>query len=261
MQHPDANDLIASLKKELAEARKNTSSGSAENAKLVSQVSVLQSENEKTQAEHKTIQTKFTESQNEVKSLTAKLEAARKSAAAVTETAKVPGSAVKSRDASSRTQLHGNLDSAKTATLKEELYRDLTGLIITSIKRKDSEDEYSCIQTGRNGSTYRPLSSPPFSLVAQKQKKNSTLTRHPALHFHLNIAHDSSAVNPKTPSGLSYEDAEFAYEPFFDQDRDRDLIDILPDYLTEEICFPRNHAVKFYTKVVDSMTKKVVVEE
>lgn len=146
----------------------------------------------------------------------------------------------------------GNLDSAKQAHLKEELYRDLTGLIINSVKRKDGEDEYSCIQTGRNGSTY---------------SHNQLITRHKtdqailALHFHLTINNDSSIVNPKTPSGLSYEDAEFAYEPFFDNSRDQDLIDILPDYLTEEICFPRNHAVKFYTKVVDSMTKKIVVEE
>lgn len=68
-------------------------------------------------------------------------------------------------------------------------------------------------------------------------------------------------ANPKTPSGLSYEDTEFAYEPVLDDDRDRDLVDILPDYLTEEICFPRNHAVKFYTKVVESMTRKIVVDE
>jgi hypothetical protein len=46
-----------------------------------------------------------------------------------------------------------------------------------------------------------------------------------------------------------------------DANRDADLMDILPDYLTEEICFPRNHAVKFYTKVVESMTKRVVVDE
>lgn len=72
---------------------------------------------------------------------------------------------------------------------------------------------------------------------------------------------DSSLTNPKTPTGLSYEEAEFAYEPFLDEGRDRDLLDILPDYLTEEICFPRNHAVKFYSKVVDCMTKKIVMEE
>ena len=82
-----------------------------------------------------------------------------------------------------------------------------------------------------------------------------------ALHFHLSVANDSSVSNPKTPTGLSYEEAEFAYEPFMDESRDRELIDILPDYLTEEICFPRNHAVKFYSKVVESMTKRIVVEE
>lgn len=84
-----------------------------------------------------------------------------------------------------------------------------------------------------------------------------------ALHFHLSIAHDAatSTANPKTPSGLSYEEAEFAYEPLLDESRDRELMDLLPDYLTEEICFPRNHAVKFYSRVVDSMTKRIVVED
>ena len=82
-----------------------------------------------------------------------------------------------------------------------------------------------------------------------------------ALHFHLSIANDSAAHNPKTPNGLSYEEAEFAYEPLLDESRDRELVELLPDYLTEEICFPRNHAVKFYSRVVDSMTKKIVVED
>lgn len=71
-----------------------------------------------------------------------------------------------------------------------------------------------------------------------------------ALHFHLSIS-----------SSDAYEDAEFAYMPLLDDNRDRDLIDILPDYLTEEICFPRSHAAKFYAKVVDCMTKKIVVED
>jgi len=38
-------------------------------------------------------------------------------------------------------------------------------------------------------------------------------------------------------------------------------LDLLPDYLTEEICFPRAQAAKFYCKVVDSMSKKIVLEE
>ncbi|PNS21762.1 Monopolin complex subunit pcs1 [Sphaceloma murrayae] len=231
----DASDLIASLRKELSEARKSTSTNNAENAKLHTQLTMLQSSQDQAQAEMKSLKTALSESQNEARSLSAKLEAARDAARkAASEAAKVPGSAVKSRDHSSRNNLAaGNLDSAKEAALKEELYRDLTGLIVNSIKRKDGEDEYSCIQTGRNGT----------------------------LHFHLSVNNDATQMNPKTPSGLSYEDAEFAYEPFFDEGRDRDLIDILPDYLTEEICFPRSHAVRFYTKIVDSMTKKVVIED
>ncbi|TIA36979.1 hypothetical protein D6C78_05067 [Aureobasidium pullulans] len=222
----DANDLIASLKKELADLRKSSSSTTTESAKLQSQVASLTSENEKLKEDQKTTHQSLTESQNEAKALTAKLEAARK-----TNAEKVPGSAVKKID-------HGKMGGAsaeavKENALKEELYRDLTGLIITSVKRKDGEDEYSCIQTGRNGT----------------------------LHFHLTVATDSAVTNPKTPSGLSYEDTEFAYEPLLDANRDADLMDILPDYLTEEICFPRNHAVKFYTKVVESMTKRVVVDE
>ncbi|KAG9691932.1 hypothetical protein KCU95_g7690, partial [Aureobasidium melanogenum] len=224
----DANDLIASLKKELAEIRKSSSATITESAKLQSQVAALTTENEKLKEEHKATTTSLTESQNECKALTAKLEAARKSNAA---TDKVPGSAVKKIE---HGKSHGaSAESVKKNAMKEELYRDLTGLIITSVKRKDGEDEYSCIQTGRNGT----------------------------LHFHLTIATDEAITNPKTPSGLSYEDTEFAYEPLLDANRDADLMDILPDYLTEEICFPRNHAVKFYTKVVESMTKKVVVDE
>ena len=82
-----------------------------------------------------------------------------------------------------------------------------------------------------------------------------------ALHFHLTIANDSSIANPKTPTGLSYEETEFAYEPHLDESRDRELLDLLPDYLTEDIVFPRTHAVKFYQKIVESITKKIVLEE
>ncbi|KAI5245348.1 hypothetical protein E4T42_06811 [Aureobasidium subglaciale] len=224
----DTNDLIASLKKELAELRKTSSTTITESAKLQSQVSSLTSENERLKDDAKATHQSLTESQNECKALTAKLEAARK-----TNSEKVPGSAVKKIEHGKSALGGASAETVKENALKEELYRDLTGLIITSVKRRDGEDEYSCIQTGRNGT----------------------------LHFHLTIATDSAVTNPKTPSGLSYEDTEFAYEPLLDANRDSDLMDILPDYLTEEICFPRNHAVKFYTKVVESMTKKVVVDE
>jgi hypothetical protein len=43
--------------------------------------------------------------------------------------------------------------------MKENLYADLTGLLIRAVKRKDGEDEYDCIQTGRNGSKSRKSST------------------------------------------------------------------------------------------------------
>lgn len=160
-----AAELIASLKKELSESRKSTSTNTAENAKLQTQIGSLQTSNEESQSQVKELRDNLTEARNEVKSLTAKLEATREAArkaaaAAAVEAAKTPGSAIKSRDtAGVRNNISGsNLDGTKQAALKEELYRDLTGLIINSVKRKDGEDEYSCIQTGRNGSESLPSS-------------------------------------------------------------------------------------------------------
>jgi hypothetical protein len=74
----------------------------------------------------------------------------------------------------------------------------------------------------------------------------------PALHFHLTVAASADS---------NYEDTEFVYQPLLNEQRDRELLDLLPDYLTEEICFPRGQAAKFYCKVVDSMSKKIVLEE
>jgi hypothetical protein len=48
--------------------------------------------------------------------------------------------------------------NASEATLaaqkKENLYGDLTGLIVRSVKREGGEDVFDCIQTGRNGSMF-----------------------------------------------------------------------------------------------------------
>lgn len=77
------------------------------------------------------------------------------------------------------------------------------------------------------------------------------LTVSTALHFHLTVAAGSE----------SYEDTEFVYQPLLNDQRDKELLDLLPDYLTEEICFPRGQAAKFYCKVVDSMSKKIVLED
>ena len=46
--------------------------------------------------------------------------------------------------------------AAQVAQLKEDLYSDLTGLILRGVERKDESDIYDCIQTGRNGSKSSP---------------------------------------------------------------------------------------------------------
>ncbi|KAF9630571.1 putative chromosome segregation protein [Lasiodiplodia theobromae] len=214
------DDLIASLKKELAAQR----ALAMESKSLKSRVAELSATNKQLASEKKALHTQLSESQTEVKTLTAKLAATRASSA--NPEPKVPGSAVKAQ----RAMTAGSSEAAKDSQirqLKEDLYSDLTGLIVRAVKRGEDEDIYDCIQTGRNGT----------------------------LHFHLAVASDDN------PSSQSYEEAEFAYTPLLDENRDRDLLDILPDYLTEEICFPRSSAAKFYAKVVDCMTKKVVIED
>lgn len=44
--------------------------------------------------------------------------------------------------------------------------------------------------------------------------------------------------------------------PLLDSNRDRDLVDLLPEYLTVEITFSRQNASKFYTRVMDTLTKR-----
>lgn len=34
------------------------------------------------------------------------------------------------------------------------------------------------------------------------------------------------------------------------------MLELLPDYLTEDITFSRRHAAQFYSRVVETLTKK-----
>ncbi|KAM0718590.1 hypothetical protein Q7P37_005660 [Cladosporium fusiforme] len=245
-----ANELIASLKKELAEARKATKTDTSEATALQKQVNSLTSSNEKLVADNKELKAKAQAAQsdskaaqNEIKSMEAKLVAAR--AEITAQEAKAKGAAA-ARNIPTNTS-----ESQKEAKMKENLYSDLTGLIIRNVKRKDGEDEFDCLQTGRNGSKYTPTID----------ADDCILTYTSALHFHLTVANDTTSSAPKTPSGQSYEEAEFTYEPLLDESRDGELIDILPDYLTEDIEFPRHQALKFYHKMLESMMKRIMVEE
>ena len=71
---------------------------------------------------------------------------------------------------------------------------------------------------------------------------------HKALHFKLSIGVDRTSD--------AYDDAHFLYLPQLNPNRDAALMDMLPDYLVEEITFPRQHAAKFYARVMKALTER-----
>ena len=72
-----------------------------------------------------------------------------------------------------------------------------------------------------------------------------------ALHFKLAVAKDTDG---------GYDSTEFQYTPRLDSNRDRDLIALLPEYLTDEITFSRTNAAMFYGRVIETLMKKRPVE-
>ena len=171
----------------------------------------------------------------EMKTLSTKLSASRTAEAA---TVKIPGSAIKGSTANNR--MLANAESAmQAAQLKEDLYADLTGLIVRGVKRESDVEVYDCIQTGRNGS--KKL----ISTMFLRGRADISL----ALHFKLSIGPDEEADE--------FEEAQFMYMPQLDANRDKGLLDVLPDYLTDEISFPRPHATKFYTRVMKALTERL----
>ena len=154
-----SDELVSSLKKELA-----TQMPLAHEARQL-QAELQNSKNDATtyRSTISNLESSLAAAQNEIKALQAKLAAARSSATSVESvSAKTPGSA-KKNSSQVRTVMVGSAEAAQaaqTAQLKEDLYSDLTGLIIRNVKRTEEGDAYDCIQTGRNGSKY---SSPDFA--------------------------------------------------------------------------------------------------
>ncbi|KAI4118424.1 MAG: hypothetical protein LQ345_001537 [Seirophora villosa] len=215
-----ANELIASLKKELATQK----ALAQESRTLQKQLAAKDTEVSKAQALATELSNSLSEAQNENRILQARVTSARTTSMTIESTnAMTPGSAIKGKGPA-RTIMVGSAEAAQTAQaaqLKEDLYRDLTGLLVLGVERGNEADTYDCIQTGLNGT----------------------------LHFKLGIA---------TNSEENYADTEFQYTPRLDNDRDRDLLELLPDYLSEEITFSRLNAAKFYGRVVETLTKKRV---
>ncbi|EAS29938.1 uncharacterized protein CIMG_08684 [Coccidioides immitis RS] len=211
-----SNALITSLKDELATQTELAQQSQTFRARL----SERDDEVSELKSRVGSMSSDLSKAQNEIKALQAKLMAARNAAA--NEQPRVPGSTGKG----GRAAMAANAESAQAlqiAQLKEDLYSDLTGLIIRDVKARDGDYMYDCIQTGLNGT----------------------------LHFKLVVADDSAN---KITTDL--EAAEFQYMPLLDDNRDRDLLEILPEYLAVDITFSRQHASKFYSRVVDTLTKR-----
>ncbi|KAJ5675700.1 Monopolin complex subunit Csm1/Pcs1 [Penicillium macrosclerotiorum] len=211
-----SNELVASLKSEL-EAQRALGQQSRGYQK---QLKDRDTEMVRLRSQMDEARSQLAASQSEIKALQTKLAAARNTAASL-ESSRVPGSAIKG-GAANRIAAAATAEAAQAAQiaqLKENLYEDLTGLIVRDVKAREHDHLYDCIQTGGNG----------------------------ALHFKLAV--------PKVSSS-EYESAEFQYLPLLDANRDRDLVNILPDFLTVEIQFSRQQASKFYTRVIDALTKR-----
>lgn len=150
-----ANDLIASLKKELATQK----AIAQESRAFHKQIATRDADLAKTQALADHLSTSLSEAQNENKALQAKLANSRNASSAVESlNSKTPGSTTKGK-AQTRTYMVGSAEAAhaaQVAQMKEDLYSDLTGLILRGVERGSKSDAYDCIQTGRNGSERRP---------------------------------------------------------------------------------------------------------
>ena len=146
-----ANDLIASLRKELVTQR----ALAQESRTLQKQLAAKDAEVSKAQALATELSNNLSEAQNENKVLQAKVASVRSASAAIeSANVKTPGSAMKNKGPT-RTIMVGSAEAAQAAQaaqLKEDLYRDLTGLIVLGLERGGEADTYDCIQTGRNGS-------------------------------------------------------------------------------------------------------------
>ncbi|PHH58648.1 hypothetical protein CDD81_4957 [Ophiocordyceps australis] len=205
-----SDKLIAQLKEEVAAQASLASQGE----QVQRQFELSRANSSQLQSQIDQLGTALAAARSEVETLSAKLAASR--SAAESHAAKLPGSALKPGSTANRIMQSTELLHAAQA--KEDLYGDLTGLLVRGLKRDSGEDVFDCIQTGQNGTLH-------FKLLLQR--------------------------------GDNYEDAQFTYRPQLDEDRDDALIKVLPDYLLEEITFLRSQASKFYSRVTKSLTERI----
>ncbi|KAH6688072.1 chromosome segregation protein Csm1/Pcs1-domain-containing protein [Plectosphaerella plurivora] len=204
-----ANSLIAHLQLELTSQRNLAREGELHQQQLI-----------ESEAKVSDLTASLAEAQKNIKSLSAKLSAARTTEKPAPG-AKIPGSAAKGGPAAARVAALASSDALQVAQLKEDMYGDLTGLIVRGVKRSASNEAFDCIQTGRNGS----------------------------LHFKLTVE--------KEDVSEGYDETQFTFEPQLDSDRDHDLVEFLPDYMTDEITFPRAHAPRFFQRLTRALEEQL----
>lgn len=138
-----ANELVFKLKAELAAQAALVREGQ----RVKEQFETSQRKVEELEARLAESADSLSDAKAEIKTLSARLAANR--TAGVTN-AKASGSAM--NGASRGGCLGASQETAQAAQMKEDLYSDLTGLIVRNIKQDGAEDIFDCIQTGRNGS-------------------------------------------------------------------------------------------------------------
>jgi chromosome segregation ATPase len=146
--------LVASLRKEVAVHQ----SAAAESKTLRARLAHMEAENARVAAENKRLlgenknfATAAKASESEIKVLTAKVAASRApSEQPASRIGGGPGAATKKGAQVSQAAS----EELRMSRMKEDLYSDLTGLMIHNVKTYDEEDVYDCIQTGRNGSKF-----------------------------------------------------------------------------------------------------------
>ncbi|KAK4204877.1 chromosome segregation protein Csm1/Pcs1-domain-containing protein [Triangularia verruculosa] len=210
-----ADSLIASLKAELA----TTKQCSGVIPSLQNDLSAAQAQIAKFEAQVAELNKTIADQKTEIKALNMKLTAARNAEAAANSrsaTIQVPGSAMKKtlgigpRGAGQQAQ-----EATLSAQRKEDLYADLTGLIVRGVNVQTDAVEFDCLQTGRNGT----------------------------LHFKL------------TMSSGDGDESQCEYNPMLDTNRDRALIEVLPEFLVDEIAFPRTQAGRFYQRIMKALNE------
>jgi hypothetical protein len=148
-----ASALVESLRSELAAQRELAREGAAHRAQL----DLSEARVDGLQGTVTELTTALAEARAENKNLSVKLAAARGTEAAKAA-AGVPGGGVSSaknglgKAGGGVGAEGGGIHAATVMQMKEDLYGDLTGLIVRGVKNVGGEDVFDCLQTGRNGS-------------------------------------------------------------------------------------------------------------